>query len=283
MNKIKLNIKQQSISITYSRNELVNKTPVLFLHGFSGSSEDWFFAKNKLHQKFCPILIDLLGHGNSSSPENTELYSSSSQIEILHRSVNELSLEKFIIVGYSMGGRLALSYAMKYSDKVIGLLLESTSFGIKNNNERAKRIIADNSLSDFIEKSTIDSFIEYWLGLPLFSTMNMLPYAQIEELKNQKKKICNKMGLSNSLRGFSTGKMPNYFKKLSDFHIPVSLVTGKLDIKFSEIATKANELLPDSKLYIVNDCGHNVHFEKPEEFLKLLNNFLANSRMNDEF
>ena len=86
------------------------------------------------------------------------------------------------------------------------------------------------------------------------------------------------MGLQNSLLGFGTGKMGNYYPKLTDLNLQTKLIVGELDTKYCETSKKVNNELSHSQLEIIKDCGHNVHLEKPEEFLKFLNQFLLNIR-----
>ena len=74
-------INDLSINVIYNRDELLEKIPILFLHGFTGSSEDWMFLVEKLPSQFTPICVDLIGHGNSSSPPDVEKYTSNFQVE----------------------------------------------------------------------------------------------------------------------------------------------------------------------------------------------------------
>ena len=90
----------------------------------------------------------------------------------------------------------------------------------------------------------------------------------------------NVTGLTNSLLGFGTGRMHSYFCELERIKTSVLLITGSLDFKFSEIAKEANNLFPNSYHAIIENAGHNVHLEKPEEFLKLLNSFLLKNIKN---
>jgi len=271
-----LKINNLSINVVANEKELLDKIPTLFLHGFTGSVEDWIKISEKLPQNFSPILIDLIGHGKSDSPLDLEYYSFESQIDILHKIIQHLRLENLIIVGYSMGGRMALSYAVKNSENIRALVLESTSFGLATDKNRKDRVKADFILSDYIDKSSIEDFIEYWINLPMFATLSNIPTERLNLLKQRKINSINKIGLKNSLKGFSTGKMTNYFPQLNRLNSQVLLVTGSLDLKFTQNSVEANKLLQNSSHQIVNDCGHNVHFEKPEEFLKLLNDFFSN-------
>ena len=170
MSKIHLNINKQPISINYFDGGSIKNSPIIFLHGFTGNLEDWFFLKEKLPKNFSAIFIDLLGHGKSSSPDQFELYSAESQMEILDNLFDQLNISEFTLVGYSMGGRLALSYTLKFPKKVNRLVLESTSFGITEKKDREERIKSDFDLAAFIENSTLDDFIDFWMEIPILKS-----------------------------------------------------------------------------------------------------------------
>lgn len=267
-----------NFNVVYDSNHINNKIPILFLHGFTGSVLDWEFLSDKLPSGFTPIFLDLMGHGKTDSPNNVENYNSSVQVDLLNKLIDKLNISNFIISGYSMGGRLALSYAFRFPDKIQAIVLESSSFGIEKQKERYERIKSDELLSEMINNSSLKDFIDYWMNIPLFSTLKFLPSKKIEEIKKRKIKTNNQNGLKNSLVGFSTGKMKNYFPLLFNLPTQTLLITGKLDSKFTTIAKKADRFLPNSVLKVAQNCGHNVHLEKPEEFLKLLNQFLLNIR-----
>ena len=134
-------------------------------------------------------------------------------------------------------------------------------------------MINDTELANKIENIGVEQFIKYWMGLPLFESLKSIP--QEEYQKIVKNKLNNdKNGLANSLRGFSTGKMVSLWNKLDGFSFPILLITGSLDKKFELIASKMQKLLPQSEHKTVIHAGHNVHLEKPKEFIKLVNNFL---------
>lgn len=266
-------IKIENIQFFVNRpTEKTNKKPIIFLHGFTGSSLDWNFLINKLPNEFEPIIIDLLGHGQTSSPRDLTKYSFHSQIEFLNKIIEKLNLIKPILVGYSMGGRLALSYFTKYPNSIEAMVLESTSFGLKTENEKKERIESDQILANKITSLTIKEFVDYWMTIPLFNSQKKLSNKILQEQRLNKISTNNIMGLTNSLLGFGTGKMNNYFNLAEKTNI--LLITGSLDAKFTKIAEEANKLLLSFEHIIVKNAGHNVHLEKPEEFLKFLNSFL---------
>ncbi len=250
-----------------------NKTPIIFLHGFTGSANDWEFAMQNIDSSYYPIAIDLPGHGETKTSENTDDYTSDAINSIISIIIEKLQVSKIILLGYSMGGRAALSYASQYPSKIKALILESSSAGIEDPKERKERLESDTELAEKIENIGVEEFIKYWMELPLFESLKSMPSGEYQKvIKN--KLSNNKKGLSNSLRGFSTGKMKSLWNELNDFDFPVLLITGSLDSKYELIASKMIPLLPQSDHKIVNNAGHNVHLEKPKEFIKLVNNFL---------
>lgn len=247
--------------------------PVIFLHGFTGSSADWSVFFEKLPEGFLPIAVDLIGHGMSSAPEKTELYSTDQIVYQLDELIKSLQLHNIILGGYSMGGRAALSYAIKYPHKLKALILESTTPGIITEHERRIRIESDNKLADLIENNPIESFVDYWMNLPIFASQEVLPLEIRQKIRDSKLKNSQK-GLANSLRGFSTGQMPQLWDKLHDLNLKTLLITGSLDIKFTSINAQISEKLKASRHYIIEGAGHNTHLERPEVFLNLLIEFL---------
>lgn len=271
-----LTIQNLSFNVKFEKHEIEKKIPIIFLHGFTGSVNDWESIQSKIHNKFTPIFIDLIGHGSSSSPINEEHYSAGSQIKFLYEIIDFLNIDKLFLVGYSMGGRLALQFSLKFPTKVLGLILESTSFGIENGAERAKRVESDKSLAEKITGEGIEKFIDYWYSLPLFNSLKHLPAERFRELKQVRKKN-DLNGLKNTLLRFSTGKMKYLIPESKKIRFKVLLIVGDLDKKFKESSKKVVEQIPNSMLKIVPNTGHNVHFEKPEVFLKLINEFISNT------
>lgn len=267
-----------SINISYTPQAIKNKIPILFLHGFTGSSNDWEFIDGNLPDEYTPIFIDLIGHGKSSSPSDKEKYSEESQLKIINDLLTFLSIKEIILVGYSMGGRLALLFTINFPNRVKALVLESSSFGLENKIERKDRILSDVELAKKIENIGILNFIDYWMNIPLFDSMKSIDPTQLDELKKRKISENNIIGLKNSLLGFSQGSMSYLGNSLKDIKIDVLIISGKLDKKYCRIAEELNSLIHASDIKIISDCGHNVHFEKPEDFLKFLNVFLINIR-----
>ena len=108
------------------------KDSLIFLNGFTGSANDWKKTAELIDDRFNKIAVDLIGHGKSDTPIKVDNYSASSINLQFMDIINHFTKGKVILLGYSMGGRAVLSFAINHKDKIKGMILESTSAGIKD-------------------------------------------------------------------------------------------------------------------------------------------------------
>ena len=187
--------------------------------------------------------------------------------------IDQLKLGKIVLAGYSMGGRLALEFYSRFPDYLTGLILESSSPGIRKKTEREMRYESDKKLAQMITNNGIKLFVDHWLSLPVFESLRRLDPDTYRLLKETKLKN-NVTGLANSLLGFSQGRMDNHWDLLSNIKIPVLLIGGSEDQKYAAIFKEINNLTEGSTLSLIEGAGHNSHLEKPQDFVKLLNKYL---------
>ncbi len=278
MREIFISIGENKFRI-FTKNLSSKNIPLVLLHGFAGSAYVWKILFDKL-ENLCPIIaIDLIGHGKTCAPDDPKFYSEESQISQLNKIFEELEIEKFILLGYSMGGRLALSYSINNTNKIIGLILESSTAGIQNYDSRKDRYENDLLISEKIRTGNLIHFFKNWYSASLFNSLKNIPN-KLDELILRKSKN-NRTGLANSLIGFSTGKMKNYWSEIQKFPKPVLLICGDLDQKYYDINLKLNSLFPNSNLAVIKDSGHITHLEKPDEFVNLVNSFLRTFYQQD--
>ncbi len=145
------------------------------------------------------IAVDLTGHGKSTIPEDIDRYSMDQQVEDLEELFTELSLDQFILVGYSMGGRVALAYTVRHSKRVSSLILESSSPGLKTKVEREERQVADRQLAERILTDGLPAFIDFWGNIPLFASQKTLSEEKQLAVRNERLSQ-SEIGLANSLR-----------------------------------------------------------------------------------
>ncbi len=266
VNGVRLGIEQRG----ETRNN--NQTLVL-LHGFTGSAAGWGHQMDILADYGLRIIaIDLLGHGQSDAPDDAKRYSIEYCQKDILAALQKLGVNKgqAIILGYSMGGRIALYTT--FSGFFRALILESSSPGLEDPAEREKRRTNDEALAASIEREGIPAFIERWESLPLFASQRTLPFECREALHRQRLQN-NATGLAQSLRGVGTGVQPSLYAQLPTLHIPVLLIAGELDTKFTTIAKHMAQALPQSQLHIIPAAGHTVHLEQPQLFTSLVGDF----------
>lgn len=242
---------------------------VVLLHGFTGTSSTWAEVSALLKGKLKVVAVDLTGHGKTTIPGDSSRYSMAEQIADLEVLFTEMNLAAFTLVGYSMGGRVALAYTNKYPERVTSLILESASPGLRTEQERIERKEADALLAKRIQNEGIPAFVEFWEKIPLFASQKKMSYAKQAGVRKERLGQ-NAAGLANSLLGIGTGSQPSYWDELHSIQVPVLLITGEIDRKFVFIAREMNEILPFANHMTIKDAGHAIHVEKPTLFATMV-------------
>jgi len=246
---------------------------VFFLHGFTGCAIDWVPVVSSLNKKFNYYLIDLVGHGKSDSPTEKHYYSIDSIVNQLKKIILGISNSKIVLAGYSMGGRIALNFALQNLSMLKGLIIESSTWGISRENLRKERILQDEKLAEFIENNPIDKFIDYWMNIDLLNTQRRFSNERLNQIREHKLEN-NKTGLANTLRCSGTGSMKPLYNNLKDIPVKTLLISGELDTKFTDINAEMVKLFPNAEHRIIKNAGHNTHLEEPHRFITEINNFL---------
>lgn len=251
--------------------------PLVVLHGFTGSAASWQGPLPSLAGQFKVIAIDLLGHGRSSAPADPARYEMAHCLADLLEVFDSLNLDRPALLGYSMGGRVALAFAIERPDRVGQLILESASPGLAAAEEQTTRIASDEVLAQRLERDGLEAFMNYWEALPLFASQASLP-AEVRARVRAGRLRNNPVGLAGSLRGLGTGRQPSYWGRLGEVTVPSLIVAGALDAKFTGIATQMAARLHQAQLQIVPEAGHTVHLEQPAIFSRLVVEFLNAKR-----
>jgi len=244
---------------------------IVFLHGFLGSGRDWLSFARKLEKRFCSILVDLPGHGETGIPADAdpELFFMQT-VEALAGKIRRLSAGPSVLVGYSMGGRIGLALALRYPELFSKTVIVSSSPGLRTEEERAARRKSDEGIARKIERN-FEGFIEFWYDQPLFATLKS--HALFHEVEAQRKQGLPQ-NLARALRLLGTGNQPSFWSELPGNRLPMLFCVGEKDTKYVEIGKKMRELCPQSSLELFEQCGHTLHIEEPERFLESVMRFI---------
>ncbi|MGI8916408.1 MAG: 2-succinyl-6-hydroxy-2,4-cyclohexadiene-1-carboxylate synthase [Chloroflexota bacterium] len=247
--------------------------PLLLLHGFTGSAAAWGDLLPALGAGLTTYAVDLIGHGATESPAGLDHYRMPAVVADLETLLNLLNLPRVAVLGYSMGGRTALQFAVSYPERVSALLLESASPGIADPTERAARVRSDEALAERILRDGVPAFVREWEALPLFCSQTRLPAAAQQAQRAQRLRN-NPLGLANSLRGMGAGAQEPVWPALSALPVPVLLIAGADDGKYVGLARAMAERMRQAHVVIVPETGHTVHLEQPQVFIAAVRGFL---------
>lgn len=238
--------------------------PLLLLHGFTGSLSTWDMLGEHLSTHFTVYRLDLMGHGKTApAPEQRmRLTQQVKDLEVLLATRSE----PWIVLGYSMGGRIALMLSVT-SDQVARTIAVSTTPGIKTATERKARRTSDRGLADRLEKDGLEAFIDYWEALGLFTPQDQLPKDQRKQLR-QERMSQTVEGLSASLRAQGTGSMPSLWSCLPK---EIDWIVGEKDEKFRQIASRAAS---SEKIHVISHASHAPHIDQPQKFVTMVKNLL---------
>lgn len=249
-----------------------NKSPLLLLHGFAGSSRYWHPYVNKLIHNFQLIIPDLPGHGNSEFRGNDFRFEAA--VDQILDELLCIENRPMGIIGYSMGSRFGFYFLSQRPERFHRAFFMSGTTGIIDEDERKKRLSEDYQLAEHIQKNGLEWFQTYWMNLPIFSTRTS---KEVLDRLHAIWKTQDASQLSIALKVLSVGNQNNLLPRLQNNLVPIFYCAGELDKKFSSIGDLIAKAVPNVHFSIVENCGHDIASEQPEWFEKQVNRlFLEN-------
>ncbi len=243
--------------------------PLVFLHGFMGSAADWAAVVERLAGDFRCVALDLPGHGRSLG-RAPAAYAFDGAVAAVHETLGELGVERLRLVGYSMGGRMAMAYALRHPRRVGRVVAVSASPGLRTPTERAARAALDEERAQAIE-TDLSAFLERWYRMPLFAALAARPSLLAATLAARRRN--DPAELARALRGLSPARMPSLWHRLDDLGAPTLAVAGADDPRYVGVVHRmAAEGRPVSPL-VLPGAGHSVPTEAPERLAPVARHF----------
>lgn len=206
--------------------------------------------------------LDLPGHGGS--PRGNR-----SLEECADDVAATIGDRRPILLGYSMGARVALHVALRHPGAISGLVLVSGTAGLDDATEREARVANDEALASRIETIGVESFIDEWLAQPMFASLPRSSAGIEERLTN------SALGLADSLRHAGTGTQQPLWDVLAQITVPTLVVTGDLDTKFTVLGDRLASRIPSATRVRIAGAGHTVHLERTQDFVDELTSWVA--------
>lgn len=235
--------------------------PIVLLHGFTQTRRCWGAVANDLATDHAVVRIDAPGHGRSAAVATGLIEGA-----LLLGEAGATAT----YVGYSMGARICLHLALTSPELVRGLVLIGGTAGIDDDHERAGRRAQDLATAARIRDDGVEPFLTWWLAQPLFSGLPAGAQLRAERLENTAE------GLASSIELTGTGSQAPLWARLDELAMPVLMVVGARDHKFTAIAHRmAASVGPNAQVVVIPNAGHTAHLEQPEAFLTALRTWLA--------
>jgi 2-succinyl-6-hydroxy-2,4-cyclohexadiene-1-carboxylate synthase len=234
---------------------------VVLLHGFTHTGASWDPVVAALAESYRALAPDIRGHGSASAREPVTL-------DAVLGDVADVAPARFTLVGYSMGGRIALHAAVAPAlrARIDRVVLIGASPGLADPAERAARRAADERLADEVEHMTIEEFATRWAQTPVLAGQTPAVAAAVNADRRRNQPVA----LARALRGLGTGTLPSLWERLPGLETPVTLIVGERDEKFRAIANEMVVAVPEAEVAVIAGAGHAVHLEAPERVAELI-------------
>lgn len=238
-----------------------DRSPVVAIHGFTQNIDCWGPFGDLLASAGQTTFVDAPGHGQSQH-DSVDLWEAA--------RLTVTSAGHGVYVGYSMGGRIALHAALAHPEALAGLVLIGATAGIRSPKERHERRDADSLLAESLRTEGLEKFLARWLAGPLFAGLTNEQACQHQRLRNRAD------GLAASLLACGTGSQDDLWDRLAEINVPVLLLSGSEDSKFTDLAqTMLGRFGGPVEHQVIQDAGHCVHLEAPGDAFAAIEQWMA--------
>jgi pimeloyl-ACP methyl ester carboxylesterase len=238
--------------------------PIVFVHGAGGSHDNWHPQVKYYSDRFRVMTYDVRGHGKSGGSDRK--YSCALFADDLHALLTALEIEKPVLCGLSLGGMTAQEYAVKYQSNLAGLVLADTAVAtaLTLSDKLQKWMFPASLVKWYIRRKTPEDYARWSFGY-FEMKEEVREYLIQEQLKMDQTEFIK---LMDAIYGFK-------LLDLSSIKVPTLVVLGENERKaVFPHADKMIELIEDSKKVIIPDAGHASNLENPDDFNRILDEFL---------
>ncbi|MBW2085777.1 MAG: alpha/beta hydrolase [Deltaproteobacteria bacterium] len=265
-------LKVNKVNLNYE--QIGEGEAVVFLHGYTGSVEDWQNQIPVVSQKYKAIAVDHRGHGKSEALTSEEDYSVKIFSEDVNALLNALGIDRCCLVGHSMGGFMSLQFVLDHPEAVKALVLVDTSSGSWDLPPGYAKLRA--KLDELARNEGLEAAFEYDAANNPMRIERFQKHPELREISRQKVLNTSVDGYIYVARTFR--KWPPVTDRLNEIKAPTLVFWGEEDTAFTEASQVLKGNISQAELVTVPGVGHSPHEEAPEVFNEALMNFLSQIR-----
>lgn len=233
---------------------------LLLVHGFLSSNAQWNLNRASLGEKYRLVEVELVGHGSSEAPDDSEAYSLASHLAEFERVRIERGIDKWWVCGQSLGGAIVIQYCLAYPERIHGLIFTNSraAFGIKRkgvSREKGEPIPVVTSTRDLpihpINAKRLDEDLKAAM-VAAADAMSLHVVDQYTERRHTWRSV----------------------DRLPELSMPVLLVNGRWESAFQEFVERASELIRHVEVVSI-EGGHAINAEQPEGFNQAVHDFIG--------
>lgn len=244
---------------------------LVFLHGYTGSHRDWDNQVAVTADGYRTIAVDHRGHSGSSAPGDASAYDIRIFAEDVFQLLSGLGIERYCLIGHSMGGFMALQSALDHPQGLRGLVLVDTSSGEWDLVPGYAELKA--KLYELAETEGLEAAFEYDAENNPARIETYRKHPELRELARRKVLNTSVNGYIHVSRSFAA--WPPVTERLSEIRVPTLIVLGEEDAGFVRASNIMHERITGSERLVIENAGHNPHEEKAAVFNRAFLDFLS--------
>jgi len=247
-----------------------HRPALVLLHGFLGDYSDWQEIVHSLADRYYCVAVDLPGHGASREDYADAAYTLPGAAQLLQAELQTLAAPT--VVGYSMGGRLALYMAIHHPDMADRFVMESASPGLLNPADATLRWQNEQHWAERWRTEPIDTVLEDWYRQPVFA--GLADHPSVYERMLARRRLNDGRQMARSMLGMSVATQDPLWGQLPALRRDVLVLAGARDRKYRAVAELMAQHSGRITVDVIPEAGHNTHLEAPTAFVAALSQFL---------
>jgi pimeloyl-ACP methyl ester carboxylesterase len=247
--------------------------PVVFVHGFGCGIRSWDPQVAALSRRYRVVAYDVRGHGLSDAPREAAAYSQAISVEDLRGLLAHLRIARAAVVGLSMGGNIALNFALRYPALLSALVVADTGAGSDDTSDWVAGALG---FAAALEAGGTERFADLAMADPLFAR-----YCAQGSRAQRFIRSCLMMhrahGLAHTAREV-LAKRPTIYaleERLTKLSVPTLLLVGEHDEPCRKVHDFMARTIPGARHMVFRGVGHLSNLEAPDAFTAALRRFLS--------